>query len=95
MKEGMRAEPPALTDEETALRNEKIRVDDFQDKMIHASRKVGTWFMGANLPPSDPGSILRVLLLRPGSVVSCLVCEDLLAVPTLDVGRMAVPCKQQ
>ena len=41
MKEGMKAEPAPLTDEETALRNEKIRVDDFQDKLIHASRKVG------------------------------------------------------
>ena len=41
VKEGMKAEPAALTDEETALRNEKIRVDDFQEKLIHASRKVG------------------------------------------------------
>lgn len=40
VKEGMKAEPAALTDEETALRNEKIRVDDFQEKLIHASRKV-------------------------------------------------------
>ncbi len=37
----MKAEPPPLTDEETMLRNEKIRVDDFQEKMIDASRKVG------------------------------------------------------
>ena len=42
VKEGMKAEPAPLTDEETALRNEKIRVDDFQDKLIHASRKVRT-----------------------------------------------------
>lgn len=42
VKEGMKAEPAPLTDEETALRNEKIRVDDFQDKLIHASRKVCT-----------------------------------------------------
>ena len=40
VKEGMKAEPPPLTEEETALRNEKIRVDDFQEKLIHASRKV-------------------------------------------------------
>lgn len=40
VKEGMKAEPPPLTDEETMLRNEKIRVDDFQEKMIGASRKV-------------------------------------------------------
>ena len=58
VKEGMRAEPPALTDEETALRNEKIRVDDFQDKMIHASRKVDICFLGAGSPSSDPWSTL-------------------------------------
>jgi len=40
VKENMKAEPPPLTDEETMLRNEKIRVDDFQEKMIDASRKV-------------------------------------------------------
>ena len=40
VKEGMKAEPPPLTEEETALRNEKIRVDDFQEKLINASRKV-------------------------------------------------------
>ena len=40
VKEGMKAEPAPLTDAETALRNEKIRVDDFQEKLIHASRKV-------------------------------------------------------
>ncbi|CAL5229150.1 g12424 [Coccomyxa viridis] len=39
VKEGMKAEPPPLTDEETTLRNEKIRVDDFQEKLINASRK--------------------------------------------------------
>ena len=39
-QEGMKAEPPPLSEAETGLRNEKIAVDDFGDKVADASRKV-------------------------------------------------------
>ena len=81
VKEGMRAEPPALTDEETALRNEKIRVDDFQDKMIHASRKVGisvSWAQDRHHP---------ILGLHCESA-ACSCCAHWAA-------ECAVPCEQR
>ena len=59
----MKAEPPPLTDEETALRNEKIRVDDFQEKLVHASRKVGLGFLGSvhTIRPLSDGTHLHAL----------------------------------
>ena len=40
VQEGLKPEPPPLSEAETGLRNEKIAVDDFGDKVAHASRKV-------------------------------------------------------
>ena len=40
-QEGLKAEPPPLTEAESGLRNEKIAIDDFQEKVANASRKVG------------------------------------------------------
>ena len=39
-QEGLKPEPPPLSEAEAGLRNEKIAVDDFGDKVAHASRKV-------------------------------------------------------
>lgn len=39
-KDGMKAEPPPMSDAEVGLRNDKIKIDDFQDKVMTASRKV-------------------------------------------------------
>ncbi len=58
VKEGMKAEPPPLTDEETTLRNEKIRVDDFQEKLINASRKVCGQAQMLAVMMHDTGSLL-------------------------------------
>jgi hypothetical protein len=38
-QEGLRPEPPPLSEAEAGLRNEKIAVDDFGDKVASASRK--------------------------------------------------------
>ena len=40
LQDGLKAEPPPLTEAESGLRNEKIAIDDFQDKVANASRKV-------------------------------------------------------
>jgi hypothetical protein len=39
-KEGLKAEPLPMSDDEVALRNEKIKIDEFQEKIMAASRKV-------------------------------------------------------
>lgn len=39
-KEGLKTEPPPMSEQEIDLRNEKIKIDDFQDKIMTASRKV-------------------------------------------------------
>ena len=59
-KDGLKAEPPAMGDAEVGLRNEKIKIDDFQDKVMTASRKVHS-------PSLKPLTIVSVLLPRSDS----------------------------
>lgn len=39
-KDNLKSEPAPMSDAEVGLRNEKIKIDDFQDKVMTASRKV-------------------------------------------------------
>ncbi len=39
-KDNLKSEPAPMSDVEVGLRNEKIKIDDFQDKVMTASRKV-------------------------------------------------------